>query len=428
MRAKIILFICVFICISSASAIVTVDGIDYNLNESDRTAEVTHDVWHTYVGSVNIPPTINYNSKVYRVTSIGQGAFGSNVDLIAITIPNSVKTIGQNAFMNCFNLISITLGDSVTIISREAFMNCRSLDSLTLPKNISYINYDSFKGCDNIKSIIWKQKNCNCYNFGSQVESFCFGGEVEIIPEGICSGMSKVTSINIPNSVTSIGASAFSGTGLISIDIPQNITHIGENAFSGSPIHNVNYYAVDCEDMSGSLFDRWSITNITFGDKVKHIPANLCLYQALSSVTIPENIESIGSSAFLNCVHLKEIIWNARNCDVASSIFSSRNNLSDSIQTVTFGPQVQKIPNYICAGMRNLAYVNIPDSVIVIEDGAFCNCGNLVEVNIPNVLKTIGNEAFYYCENLTSINLPSTLTDSGKEAFYKCSAGLLQLL
>ena len=73
MRAKIILFICVFICISSASAIVTVDGIDYNLNESDRTAEVTHDVWHTYVGSVNIPPTINYNSKVYRVQALVRG-------------------------------------------------------------------------------------------------------------------------------------------------------------------------------------------------------------------------------------------------------------------------------------------------------------------------------------------------------------------
>ena len=112
-----------------------------------------------------------------------------------MTIGSGVISIGSNAFSGCDSLTSVTIGNSVTSIGDRAFF-----------------------GCTNIASVIWNAKNCSGYNLGDQVESFAFGDSVEVIPASLCSGMNKLSSISIPNSVTSIGNSAFSGcSGLTSV-------------------------------------------------------------------------------------------------------------------------------------------------------------------------------------------------------------------
>ena len=110
------------------------------------------------------------------VHSIGNYTFYKNVNLISVSIPNSVTSIGSSAFSGCTGLTSITIPNSVTSIERGTFSSCTGLTSITIPNSVTSI--------------------------GDYAFYYCTG----------------LTSITIPNSVTSIGSSAFEGcTGLTSI-------------------------------------------------------------------------------------------------------------------------------------------------------------------------------------------------------------------
>ena len=88
-----------------------IDGIYYDFNKDAKTATVTYENyyddgwsswnWSDYSGSVNIPPTVEYNGETYDVTSIGSSAFYRCSGLTSVTIPNSVTSIGNRAFYNC---------------------------------------------------------------------------------------------------------------------------------------------------------------------------------------------------------------------------------------------------------------------------------------------------------------------------------------
>ena len=99
---KTIYFIisCLFTVTSHAK--VCIDGIYYNLNKQNQTAEVTRSINSSnYTGSVYIPKSITYEGVDYSVTSIGEWAFTSSSGLISVTIPNSVTSIGDCAFSGC---------------------------------------------------------------------------------------------------------------------------------------------------------------------------------------------------------------------------------------------------------------------------------------------------------------------------------------
>ena len=179
-------------------------------------------IWSRYtvsteVTSVNIPN---------GVTSIGDYAFDDCVNLASITIPDSVTSIGKSAFDGCTDLASITIPNSVTSIGDYAFNWCKSLTSITIPDSVTSIGLDVFSACTNLASINVSEKNENY----SSIDGIFFNKNItELIKYPAAKTISEYS---VPNSVTSIGNSAFASCeNLASITIPNSVTSIGLDAF-----------------------------------------------------------------------------------------------------------------------------------------------------------------------------------------------------
>lgn len=202
-----------------------------------------------------------------------------------IVFENDVTSIPEWGFQGCTTLRSISLSDAVTTISNGAFNGCTGLESILIPVNTESIGNWVFVNCNNLTSVVWKTKNCNTGSLlPTSVSSITFGNEVEVIPDQLCYNMS-ITSLVIPDSVTTIGWQSFANCAyLTSVKFGNGLISIGDEAFYGcSALTSVKL-------QSGTT----TIGNTTFGG---------C--NGATSIMLPETIESIGSSAFNTCDSLQ---------------------------------------------------------------------------------------------------------------------------
>ena len=250
------------------------------------------------------------------------------------------------------------------------------------------------------------------------------------------SGNTTVTSITIPDSVTSINSYAFySYTSLASITIPDSVTSIGPAAFRGCA----------------------SLTSITIPDSVTFI--GLQAFESctsLTSISIPDSVTYIGSEAFFGCTSLASVTLPILFKDSYSSFSLSSDqvllygvgtsgdwtySVLDSQGTITGysggggaveipgvvdGISVVKVgdgfPSIFGNGNTSVTSVTIGDSVTSIGDYAFSYCTSLTSVTIGDSVTSIGNYAFYNCSSLTSVNIPDSVTSIGDYAFYECTS------
>ncbi len=259
---KWILFSLVFLQIASVSAYDFSVSIGNNTlyftitDANNRTVKLVppdNDDWDGFtqpVGNLVIPSTVSYGGVTYSVTTIYRYAFYHCRSLTSVTIPNSVTSIECYAFLDCRSLASVTIPNSVTSIDR-AFENCDSLTSVTIPNSVTTISSSAFRDCSNLTTIYWNADSANLpivtgssvFTNCPKISSFIFGNHVRIIPPYICADLPSLTSVTIPNSVTSIGLVAFrncSSLASITFETPT-VPAIGENAFAGIPSNAVVY-------------------------------------------------------------------------------------------------------------------------------------------------------------------------------------------
>ena len=304
------------------------------------------------------------------VTSIGSHAFYCCYELTRVIIGNSVTSIGIGTFYYCSRLTSVIIGNSVASIGSSAFYGCSGLTSITIPDSVTSISRYAFDGCDNL---IRKSKGI-CY-----VDKWVIGvvnnllskAEIENTTRGIayrafdnCSGLKNiyitdlaawckisgldnlmyyvsneknlylngelVTNLTIPDSVTSIGMSAFYYCGgLTSVTIGNGVTSIGWSAFEGcSGLTSVTIPDSVISIGSSAFYGCSGLTSVTIPDSVTSIGNGAfsgC--SGLTSVTIPDSMTSIGSSAFDGCSGLTSVIIGNGVTSIGSSAFSDCSGL-----------------------------------------------------------------------------------------------------
>ena len=396
------------------------------------------------------------------VTSIGGSAFSDCTRLTSVTIPYSITNIGGQAFCNCVSLDSVYIDDiaswcnivfskidftsnpllyaeklylnngsgtyelitdliipeEVTSIGDLAFYGYNNLINVTIPDSITNIGVNAF-----LSTGYYKNKS-NWENGVLYISKYLINAKTNIssdyivkdgtklIADNAFYGCTSLTSVTIPNSVTSIGDSAFYGcTGLTSITIPNSVERIGYATFSGCT----------------------GLTSVTIGNSVTSI-GDSAFYgcSSLTSVTIPDSVTSIGSSAFSGCDSLTSMtipFVGATKDDISNNHFGYIFGASYSFYNKDYIPKTLKtviitdgksIGNSAFENCDSLTSVTIPDSVTIINTGAFNGCSNLTSITIPDSVTSIGDSAFYGCKGLTSVTIPNSVTSIGDSAFYGC--------
>lgn len=248
-----------------------------------------------------------------NVAHIGTRAFLGCSNIKSVVIPSGTISIGDASFSNCEELSTVEISNSVTSIGSNAFAGNSKLSSIIIPKNVAEIGSGAFSRCpllsfisvDPNNMVYDSRDNCNAIIKKSNM-SLVQGCKNTVFPTGVRSigpwafGGCKVTSIEIPNTVKSIGMSAFYGcANLSSVVIPEGVNEIGCSAF-----HNCI-----------------SLTDIIIPNGVSVVESQVFYgCTSLSNVDIPSGVSEIGGSAFSNCTGLKRIICRA---DVPPTITSN---------------------------------------------------------------------------------------------------------
>ena len=388
-------------------------------------------------GGSSSDPETDYTQFKYSISNGKVKITGYKGEDTVIKIPskiegNPVTYIGDYAFSGCTGLTSITIPDSVTSIGEHAFNSCTNLEAITIPKNAKFNSSGcTFNNCKNLKNVK-------------------FSSGIEKIPDYLffySSNLNSLTSITIPDSVTSIGRYAFLGcTGLTSITIPDSVTYIGYAAFSGCTGLTSITIPDSVTSIGESAFrDCTGLTSITIPDSVTTIGSSAfrdCT--GLTSIIIPDSVTSIGESAFSGCTGLTNITIPDSVTSIGYRAFSGCTNLETitipknakfnssgctfnnckNLKNVKFSSGIEKIPDYLffySSNLNSLTSITIPDSVTSIGRYAFLGCTGLTSITIPDSVTYIGYAAFSGCTELTSITIPDSVTSISDSAFSGCT-------
>ena len=404
-------------------------GIYYNLNEDGTTVTVTFETtsYNSYSGDVIIPDFVTHDGTTYTVTAIGEYAFMQSPDLTGIVISDSVKTVGRLAFRNCTGLRRVTIGKSITTLSPRQGHNV----------------FHVFSGCKGITSLTWNA--VNCADNGGMGTTYLYevtiGDEVQVIPDNFAKE-SEIFEVVIPNSVVSIGSSAFQDCYYLqNMTFRASVISIGASAFKNC--HNLDITSLgDAVTTIGkSAFQGcYSIKEIDLGQSLTSISeSSFESCSSLQRIEIPNTVTAIGGHAFKDCSSLTEVTMGNSVATIATEAFNGCSRLTKvNISSVEAWCGIQFDDgsygnNYI--GQSNPLYyahhlylnsqevkdLIIPNTITAINDCAFYGGSGFTSVTLGDAVTTIGGYAFYGCSGFTSVTLGDSIVSIGLSAFQDCT-------
>lgn len=337
------------------------------------------------------------------VEVIGAHAFAKSLNLVSVSLPDSVTEIGASAFAGCELLKDIVIPNSVTNIGANAFNACELIKKLVIPEKVESIGANAFDGCIGLSLFCevdeapnkwhadWNVFDCpvvwghtasegleydlrddgyyEVYSLGScgdadiVIPSYYKGKKVIAISDAAFDSCNMINSITIPNTVQFIGDRAFYDcASLVTMDIPNSVKSIGSSAFEGC--------------------------------------------SSLEKVFIDSSLELIGDNVFYRCKSLKAIDVDAENKNYKS--------IDGNLFTADEKTLIQYAP-----AKDGVSYT-VPKGVETIEQMAFANCSKLTSIVIADSVKNIGEYAFYNCYSLIVLTIGSGIEELANTAFYDC--------
>ena len=400
---------------------VQIGDLYYNLNTTDRTAEVTYENttssnYSSLPADVVIPATVKYHNVDFSVISITDQAFANCKVIQSISIPATVNTIGSatynesdKPFYGCTSLKSIRFEDGPQPLKMGSYYNSNNsyygkgmfydsyLEEVYLGRNIEYINlrYSSFE-------TIPERYGYSAFYNQPKLTKVTIGPQVTDIPQYLFY-QSNLVSIDLAN-VKTVGRCAFKqSTALSTVLTGPELKGLGEEAF----------YAC-------SALGAISIPNKMI--EVKDRVFEQC--SSLKAVSFGNSLEKIGVSSFADCIALESI-----------ELPLSFKNLSErgfwgckSLKSVTLRDGFQSVGREAFGNCSQLTSLKLPLSCSSIEEGTFSGCSAMTSITLGSITE-IPKQAFLNCSSLESIVIPGTVNTIGSAAtsesdkpFYGCTS------
>ena len=394
---------------------------------------------YTFYQCTNLK-TVSLDTANSKLTKIGRYSFAYCEKLTGFDIPSSLKELEEFVFAYCSSLKKIIIPDTVEKIDISAFRMCTNVTEIKIPGTVKEASEFALFGCDKVitaelpismvtlanlqrsddlETLVivddgsTELPDKDALNEKKKLKKVVFPDSLTSIPRAFCRSVSALEEVKLPANLKIISNASFSEcTNLKTIDLPDTVTEIGAFAFA------------DCT----------SLKDFTIPDGIKSIGEEAFYNSGITSLVVPESVETIDKLAFSHMANLTNATFPA-GCGIT---FSDCKNLKTA--KITGNPTV--IDNYMfyeCSQLTDFvipgsvkkigyaAFYNtalkeavIPASVTEIDDWAFGECQNLEKAVLSDGLKSIGGAAFYECPELTDSNIPDSVTTLGDFAFGWC--------
>ena len=251
--------------------------------------------------SISLSSNIKFLIYEANIVDIGDNAFTNCTSLTNIGLPISLTILDYHEFENCTSLTNIELPRNMTTISGSVFLGCSSLESIYIPSSITTVSGSAFSGCSLLQITVASDN----MNYSSDNGSLYNKDQTELIR-----GAGGVSTVNILDTVTNIGGSAFDGcSGLTNITIPSSVTSIEGYAFSGCT--------------------------------------------GLTNITIPSSVTSISGSTFIDCTNLTSLTINTKDGYVWQG---SYNGSEENFETMDLSDPVKNASDFKNYGYSTYVY------------------------------------------------------------------------
>ncbi|MGN0468429.1 MAG: leucine-rich repeat domain-containing protein [Acutalibacteraceae bacterium] len=348
------------------------------------------------------------------------------------TIPDTVREIAHEAFYDCSNLEKVEIPNSVTTIDGWAFAFCKGLESVEIPESVANIGELAFYRCDNLKhftvdennpaycsdeyGVLFDKNKTQLIQYPKNTDNTAYtvpDTVKEIFEDAFVSNV-NLESIEIPDSVEIIQEDAFSNCYKLSeIKLGNGLTQIGNDVFYETAFYNneenwengalyIGQYLIEADKL-----DNYDIVDYEIKDGTKTI-ANLAFQCELETLTIPASVTNVSDMSFAMC-GAKKFIVDENN----SSLTVDENG-------VLYNKEKTHLYRYPCFASETV--YDIPESVKVLSDYAFCMSQNLESLEIPYNVTDIGDNTFIYCYNLKKFTIGTGVTSIGIGDFMICPA------